>query len=46
MSCEISDRAQMSKTVIAVRHFGLGSHESNLKRLKSFTLRCVILTCQ
>ena len=26
--CEISDCAQMSKTVIAVRHFGLGGRES------------------
>ena len=26
--CEISDRAQMSKTIIAVRHFGLGGRES------------------
>ena len=24
---EISDCAQMSKTIIAVRHFGLGGHE-------------------
>ena len=27
-SCEISDCAQMSKTIIAVRHFGLGGRES------------------
>ena len=26
--CEISDYAQMSKTIIAVRHFGLGGRES------------------
>ena len=26
--CEISDCAQMSKTIIAVRHFGLGGCES------------------
>ena len=26
--CEISDRAQMSKTIIAVRHFGLRDRES------------------
>ena len=26
--CEISDCAQMSKTIIAVRHFGLGHRES------------------
>ena len=26
--CKISDRAQMSKTIIAVRHFGLGGRES------------------
>ena len=26
--CEISDCAQMSKTIIAFRHFGLGGHES------------------
>ena len=26
--CEISDRAQMSKTIIAVRHFALGGRES------------------
>ena len=26
--CEISDRTQMSKTIIAVRHFGLGGRES------------------
>ena len=26
--CEISDCAQMSKTVIAVRHFGLGGRKS------------------
>ena len=26
--CEISDCAQMSKTIIAVRHFGLGGRES------------------
>ena len=29
MPCgEISDRAQMSKTIIAVRHFALGGRES------------------
>ena len=28
MPCEISDRAQMSKTIIAVGHFGLGGRES------------------
>ena len=27
-SCEISDCAQMSKTIIAARHFGLGGRES------------------
>ena len=26
--CEISDCAQVSKTIIAVRHFGLGGRES------------------
>ena len=26
--CEISDCAQMSKTITAVRHFGLGPRES------------------
>ena len=26
--CEISDRPQMSKTIIAVRHFGLGGRKS------------------
>ena len=26
--CEISDCAQMSKTIIAVRHFGLDGRES------------------
>ena len=26
--CEISDCAQVSKSVIAVRHFGLGGRES------------------
>ena len=26
--CEISDCAEMSKTIIAVRHFGLGGRES------------------
>ena len=26
--CEISDRAQMSKTIIAVRHFAFGGRES------------------
>ena len=26
--CEISDCAQMSKTIIAVKHFGLGGRES------------------
>ena len=26
--CEIGDRAQMSKTTIAVKHFGLGGRES------------------
>ena len=26
--CKISDCAQMSKTIIAVRHFGLGGRES------------------
>ena len=26
--CEISDCAQMSKTIIAVSHFGLGGRES------------------
>ena len=26
--CEISDCAQMSKTIIAVRHFGLGGCKS------------------
>ena len=25
--CDISDRAQMSKTIIAVKHFALGSRE-------------------
>ena len=28
MPCETSDCAQMSKTIIAVRHFGLGDRES------------------
>ena len=28
LSREISDCAQMSKTIIAVRHFGLGGRES------------------
>ena len=27
--CEISDRAQMSKTIIAFRHFELGGREAN-----------------
>ena len=26
--CEISDCGQMSKTIISVRHFGLGGRES------------------
>ena len=26
--CEISDCAEMSKTIMAVRHFGLGGRES------------------
>ena len=26
--CKIRDRAQMSKTIIAARHFGLGGRES------------------
>ena len=26
--CEISDHTQMSKTIIAVRHFGLGGRKS------------------
>ena len=26
--CEISDRSQMSKTIIAVKHFALGGPES------------------
>ena len=26
--CDISDRAQMSKTIIAVKHFALGGCES------------------
>ena len=26
--CDISDRAQMSKTIIAVKHFALGGRES------------------
>ena len=30
--CEISDRAQMSKTIIAVRHFGLGLRWSQIAR--------------
>ena len=28
LCCEISERAQMSKTIIAVRHFALGGRES------------------
>ena len=34
--CEISDCAQMSKTIIAVRHFGLGGRESLETAVKSF----------
>ena len=37
--CEISDRAQMSKTIIAVRHFALGGRESldnNVKRFRYY----------
>ena len=28
LCCEISDRAQMSRTIIAARHFVLGGRES------------------
>ena len=37
--CEISDCAQMSKTIIAVRHFGLGGRES----LETAVIRIVVL---
>ena len=35
--CEISDCAQMSKTIIAVRHFGLGGRESLETAVKVYT---------
>ena len=38
--CEISDCAQMSKTVIAVRHFGLGGRESLETAVTSGTETC------
>ena len=34
--CEISDCAQISKTIIAVRHFGLGGRESLETAVKIF----------
>ena len=37
--CEISDCAQMSKTIIAVRHFGLGGRES-LETAVTVTKNC------
>ena len=36
--CEISDCAQMSKTIIAVRHFGLGGRESLETAVTSFLI--------
>ena len=36
--CEISDRAQMSKTIIAVRHFALGGRESLETAVSQFTV--------
>ena len=36
--CGISDRAQMSKTIIAVRHFGLGGRESLETAVISFAV--------
>ena len=43
--CEISDCAQMSKTIIAVRHFGLGGRESLETAVKYqffFNISCLI----
>ena len=37
--CEISDCAQMSKTIISVRHFGLGGRESLETAVIAFFLR-------
>ena len=42
--CKISDCAQMSKTIIAVRHFGLGGRES-LETAVTNLCSPVILCC-
>ena len=34
--CDISDRAQMSKTIIAVKHFALGGRESLETAVKDY----------
>ena len=52
--CEISDRAQMSKTIIAVRHFALGGRESLetavtpkiVPRISSLSFSKVVLNLQ
>ena len=38
--CEISDCAQMSKTIIAVGHFGLGGRESLETAVNSGEIHC------
>ena len=44
--CEISDCAQMSKTIIAVRHFGLGGRESleTAVKLSIFKLKSLFVS--
>ena len=47
--CEIIDCAQMSKTIIAVRHFGLGGRESletavNGKKFWGVFFACILLS--
>ena len=39
--CEISDCAQMSKTIIAVRHFGLSGRESLETAVNDRTNTCM-----
>ena len=39
--CEISERAQMSKTITAVRHFRLGGRES----LETAAIASMFWTC-
>ena len=40
--CEISDCAQMSKTIIAVKHFGLGGRES---LETAVNIMCSVVSC-